>query len=447
MIRAALAAALGVAAIVATATGGYTESEASSAPSTNVAPAPQLSQLLGFANAMLVRIDPDSLTPLPGKRIRAGSGGCAPRSGGTACWINPAWTVSPNGQRLALARNDESSLQLVEAARMRMTANVRVDGGAIGALAWLTPRRVLAIQEIAGERQRLLAVDLVERRVVARRSLGGSVERLARTAQELVLLLAPAQAIGPARIAVSDPRGAVRFVRLEGILAGSKLLGTGAGHRVDARLPGLAVDSEGRRAFVVDKSVVAEIDLRSLAVSYHTLERRASFLSRLWNWLEPIAEAKQVSGYLRDARWLGGDLLASSGADTEQSRTRPAGLLIADTDGWSVRTIDRGATSLEVAGDLLLATGGSWDSAAQRATGIGLVAYDVDGEERFQLFDGQQVWLALVHSGRAYVGISGQGTEPLRIVDLAAGSVVGTRQNPLPWLLLGSGHGWWGSYY
>jgi hypothetical protein len=325
---------------------------------------------------------------------------------------------------------------------MRVTANVRIDGGAIGALAWLTPRRLLALQEIPGERQRLLVVDLAARRVAARQALGGSVQQLASTARELVMLLAPAQSIGPARIAVADRQGRVRFVRLPRILAGSKLLGTGSNHRVDARLPGLGVDPQGRRAFVMDKGLAAEIDLKSLAVSYESLERKASLLSRLWNWLEPAAAAKQVSGHARETRWLGGGLLAVSGTDTEAGRTQPAGLLLVDTSDWRVRTIDRNAMTFQVAGDALLAMGASWDAAAGRTTGMGLAAYGFDGQKRFQLFDGQQAWVAQVYAGRAYVGVSGQ--DELHIVDLSSGSVLATRPQQLPSLLLGSGAGWWG---
>lgn len=353
----------------------------------------------------------------------------------------PPWTVSPDGQRVAIARNDASSLQLVDVARMSVTATVRVNGGAIGALAWLAPGRVVAVQELNGERQRLLTVDLVKRRVAARRALGGSVQRIARTTEELVLLLAPAGAIGPARIAVADRGGAVRFVRLDRILAGSKLLGTGSEHEVESRLPGLAVDPQSRRAFVVDKHVTAEIDLNSGTVSYHTLDRRASLLSRLWNWLVPAAAAKQTSGHFREARWLGANLLVVSGSDTEQGQVQPAGLLVADTRDWSVRSIDRGATGFHVAGDVLLAVGGTWDAATERERGIGLAAYGFDGRKLFQLFDGQLAWLAQLYGGRAYVGISGQQT--LRVVDLATGSVLATRQQPLPWLLLGDGAGWW----
>jgi hypothetical protein len=442
MVRGVLTASFALAAVVVAGPLGSAPSEASSAPAAVAAQAPQLSQLLGVVDGTLVRVDSKTLRALSGKGIAVGSGGCAPRQGGTACWSVPPWTASPDATQLAIARNDASSLRLVDARRMRVTADMRLDGGAVGALAWLTGRRVLALQEVASERQRLIAVDIAKRRIVARRALGGSVLRLARAARELLILLAPAQAIGPARIAVADSQGAVRFVRLERILAGSKLLGTGSDHRVDSRLPGLAVDPQGRRAFVVDRSLTAEIDLRSLTVSYHTLERSASFLGRLRNWLEPAAQAKQVSGHVRSARWLGGDLLAVSGTDTEQTATQPVGLLVVDTRSWNIRTIERRATSFVVAGDLLLATGSSWDPATSKTTGIGIAAYGFDGQNRFQLFDGESAWVAQVYGGRAHVGISGQEA-PLQIVDLAAGRVVGERRPPLPWLVQGVAAGWW----
>jgi hypothetical protein len=444
MVRALLAACAGLAAFAAFDAAGSAGSGASLAPpNTASAPAPlELSRLLGFAGAKLVGVDPESLAPLSGAGIAVGSGGCAPRQDGNACWSVPPWSASPDGKRLAVARNDASSVRLVDVGRMRVTANVRVDGGAIGALAWLTRDRMLAVQEQPGERQRLLGIDLVKRRVATRQALSGSVQRLARTAHELVLLLAPAQAIGPARVAVATGRGDVRFVSLARILAGSQLLGTGSNHRVDARLPGLAVDSDRRRAFVVADSTIAEIDLRSSAVEYHTLDGRPSFLARLWSWLEPAASAKVLNGYARDVRWLGGNLLAFSGSDTEQSTTRPAGLVVVDTRDWSVQNLDRGATGFDAAGDVLLATGAQWDAAKQRTVGIGLAAYGFDGGKRFQLFDGEAAWLAQVHGGRAYVGTSGQAA--LRVVDLATGAVVATRQQALPWLLLGAGASWWG---
>lgn len=442
MNRASLVAALGLA--LAAAVGlGSGQPATSAVPAWETWRAAQLAELLAFVDGKLVRLDPETLRSLPGPGIAVGPGGCAPRSGGTACWSNPAWTISPDATRIAVARNDRSAVQLVKAAGMRVAGSVRwrFESGSVGALAWLAPKRIVGIQEAFAESQRVVAFDLATKRIVARRALGGKVIQLGRTAREFVLLVAPAESIGTARLAVVDARGGVRFVQLPEVPVGSKLLGTGSDHRVDMRTPGLTVDPLGRRAFVVTDGLVAEVDLRTLAVSYHSLEEPRSLLARLWNWLEPAAEAKQVSGYHRQARWLGNDLIAVSGSDTEQGRYRPAGLHLVDTRTWSVRTIDRGATGFEVAGDTLLATGWSVDEATKRTVGIGVAAYGMDGEKRFQLLDGQHAWVALVHDGRAYVDVGG---EPLRIVDLSTGRVVGTREQPLPALLLGTGSGWWG---
>jgi hypothetical protein len=440
MFRLMLVVSLALAAVATAGVAGPTGAGTASVP-TRSAPAAQLSQLLAFVDGALVRIDPQSLQALPGDRIQLGSGGCASRGGGTACWSNPPWTVSPNGRQIAVARNDASSLRLVDVRRMRTTANMRVEGGAIGALAWLAPGRLLAVQEAPGERQRLLALDLSARRVVARTSLEGSVLQIARTGRQLAMLVAPARTIGPARIAIVDARGTVRFANVGRIAAGAKLLSTRQ-HRVEGRHPGLAVDPDTRRAYVVGDTLVADVDLRSRSVSYHSLERKPSLLARLWSWLEPTASAKLVNGYYRQASWLGGGLVAVSGTDTQQGRWQPTGLVAVDTSTWDVRTIDRGGTSFRVADDFLLAWGAASNGAAAPPVGIGLKAYDLEGRELFHLFDGQLVSAYPVYGGRAYV--STPDTKELRVVDLATGTVVATRQR-LPWLLLGAGDSWWGT--
>jgi hypothetical protein len=403
---------------------------------------PGLTPLLGFLDSRLVRVDHETLRPIRGKALAVGSGGCAARSGGTACWSNPAWTVSPNGARLAFARNDTSSLQVADPTRLRVTTRVEFDGGSIGALAWPVPRRLIAVQEAIGERQRVIAFDLGKKRVVVRRALNGTVTRLARTARGFVLLLAPAERIGEARIAVVDSRGAVRFASVPRILLGTKLLGTGNEHRVDSRQPGLAVDEEGQRAVVVADDLVAEVNLRTLEVAYRELQRPRSLLSRLWSWLEPAAAAKQVNGYHRRAEWLGDDLVAVSGSDSDGGRQQPAGLELLDTRAWTTRMVDSRALDFEIADDALVATGWRWDSSGRNAIGTGLAAYRLDGTERFRLFDGDHAWLAEVYDGRAYVTLAA-AQDRLRIVDLEQGVVTGLREPVLPALLLGSGAGWW----
>lgn len=421
MLRALSAAVLASAAIAIVGLVGSGGSEARSATQP---------QLLGVATARLVRVDAETLRPLPGQSVPVGSGGCASRHGGTACWTVPPWSFSPDRARLAIVRNDAASLRLVDVSRLRVTADVPLTGGSVGAVAWLTVGRVLGVQEVGSGGQQLVALDLATRRVVSRRVLGGSVMQLVRTARELVMLLAPVDAIGPAKLAVADRQGAVRFVRLPRILAGSKLLGSGSAHRADIRSPGLAVDPQRRRAFVVGKELVAEIDLRSFATDYHALARPAALL-------EPDSREKQVEGHMRSARWLGDNRLVISGTETESTRTRPAGLLFVDTRSWNVRNVEPEATTFVVAGNLVLATG-----ATNTTTAIGVAAYGRDGERRFRLFDDETSWVANVYGGRAYVGGSGNG--PLRVVDLATGRVVGERRQPLPWLVQGTASGWWG---
>jgi hypothetical protein len=133
----------------------------------------------------------------------------------------------------------------------------------------------------------------------------------------------------------------------------------GPAFRVDARIPGLAVDPGSDRAFVVAGGVAAQIDLRTLAVSIHELGREASFLSRLWSWLDPAALAKEYSGEVREARWLGDGLLAVSGSDAQSGLMRPAGLVVVDTRTWNIQTIDPGATSVSLTDDAFVATPGA----------------------------------------------------------------------------------------
>jgi hypothetical protein len=415
------------------------------------------SALLGYVPAgdrhALVRVDAHTLRAL-GPRVDVGTEGCASRAGGTACWSSAPWSFSPDRSQLVVARNDEGaarSLRVVDIARMRATADIELGGGAVGLVAWPSRGRLLAIQELCcDELERLLVVDAARHRVIAHRDLGGTVVRVARSPRELVLLIAPARRVGVARVAVVDDRGGVRFVALERTPAGQQLLES-ASHRLRQSLPGLAVDPSGRRALVVGPGLVADVDLAGLAVSYHDLAHPISLLGRLREWLEPTAYAKAASGPVRTARWLGGGILAVTGSDEEPSdqsgrdagaRVRPAGLSLVDIRNWSVRTIDRGATDVRVAGDLLLATGSGSEPPGDA---IGLTAYELDGTRRFQRFAGRRAWVEQVHDARAYVDVfrPGAATESLQVVDLATGRATRARAATPPRLLLGSAASWW----
>jgi hypothetical protein len=219
-------------AVAAAATIGRAQSEAHALPARVAAPASELATLLGFSDSRLVELDPETLQPLTGRSMAVGSGGCAPRQGGTSCWANPPWAVSPDGRRLAIVDNDSSLLRLVDVGQIRVASTLRRGRPGAG-------RRPRVARARAGARG-------------AGHVWRDSARRGRRTREEASLC---------------------------------------------APTPGWL------RAPAQD--VVAEVDLRSLAVSYHSLERPRSLLSRLWNWIESAA-AKQVSRYHRHARWLGG---------------------------------------------------------------------------------------------------------------------------------------------
>ena len=121
---------------------------------------------------------------------------------------------------------------------------------------------------------------------------------------------------------------------------------------------------------VAADAAVAEVDLASLEVAYHQLRQPAPRCWRLAHWLVPPAEAKQVVGSWRGACWLGGGLLAVSGADSrvvgdtvaeQRVERRPSGLKLVDTRSWTVRPLDPAATGVSWRAGRLLSVGGTWD--------------------------------------------------------------------------------------
>jgi len=405
------------------------------AASSSAAGTPPLLGMAGPQGSLrLVRLDPAELRALPGASVPVGDGGCAARQGGTLCWPLPAWAFSPDRRKLAVAA-EGAELRIVDVRRLRVTQRLPIEeGGNVGALAWLGPRRLLAVQDedYSSERQRLLLVDLARNRVTAVRELGGSVLRAAPAGGRLLLLVAPAQAIGPARLLVADAGANVRAVDLA--LAAGARAGSG---RFEQELPGLAVDAAGGRAFVIGQDAISEVDLRRLTASRHPLQPAGRALS---------ARAKLFAGWRRQARWLGGDLLAVSGWDAGPGWTRPAGLAVIDTRTWQARLLEPGASSFVAASGLLLATGSSYDPETGEESSIGLAAFALDGEERFRLFQGESAWVVQVYGGRAYVDAprGGAAAQPLRVVDLRQGRLVGARPKPLPWLVTAPAAGWWG---
>ena len=372
--------------VVAVAVGG-----SAAVPSgTESASRPLLGIVGEWGDARLARIEPRSLRPLRGPRLDL---------------FDPvgAWTFSPDRSRLALATGCQAGLslghlQLVDVRRMRQVGCLAV--GYVGALAWPTPNRLLAVATSPLE---VLLIDPASVRIIERTPVEGiGVADMARAGDRLIVLtgrLSGPRRVVPHRLLVADARGTVRSTAVGG-----------------SRASGLVADPSGRRAFLVSAGAVVQIDLDTLAVSQL---RRSS----------PQPARRRVTREIRDALWMGHGLIASFGSDVTASgrrfRDMPVGLRLIDTRTRTARLVDGKVTSAELVGDVLLATG---------ADDIGLVAYDSRGRKRFQLFRGRSLGLVEAFGGRAYVQVAGKAG--LQRVVLRTGRILSSRRAPLPLLLL-----------
>ena len=374
--------------------------------------------LLGVAREdgerWLTRVAPVSLRPLEGRRLRLR----APLE---------AWALSPDDRRLAAVTDRATVLRLIDVDRMRAIGRVRTSvRGSYASVVWPRRDRLWIVLAESGccavGATTVVTVDAIARRVVARRRFDGGLARVAASRNGPVLLLAPSALIGPARLVSVDAAGAVEQLPLDGVSAGVMPMELAPSvERV--RTPALAVDPDGRRAYVVSAApYVIEAELRQRRVNAHRLVAQSSPWDRLRQLLEPSAEASAQVGAVRDAVWIGAGRIAFSGYDSGavwrpgeglEAERRPAGLHVIDTRDWRVRTLDGQASAFVAAGGMLL-TGDS----------RGLTAYSPDGGERFRVLDGRRVEIVASAGSLAYVRTR---PEPaLQVVDVVRGRVLGT---------------------
>lgn len=383
-------------------------------------------RLLGISwvhRGSLARLDPLSLRVLPGRRVRLEG---APIS----------WSYSPDRKKLALGF-EGSRVQVVDVQRMRKvngTVVRRIPGLNVEALAWLRPRRIVGV-DTAG----FFVFDPVARRVLRRPVVLWRPARLTVTRDALVVLLANPTSLEPVRLAAVTPEGRVRTVTLAHILGGTKEP-EDDNHLPERWEPGLAVDPYGRKAFVIGAdSSVAEVDLRSLTVEYHSLNERASLVKRFRNWLEPEAVAKGSLGGLRLHAELADGFLAVAG----ENGSGPAGLRVIDTTTWTTRTIEPRATGFVFAGASLVTFQGALYDPADPKGGIGLRGYGIDGRPLFHLFGDRPIFSVPSVGGRVWVH-TGDGS--FKAVDPATGAIVAEfrARTPefFPQLFLGAAQRW-----
>jgi hypothetical protein len=370
--------------------------------------------------------------------------------------IVDSWAFAPDGSRLVVASHAHDDPRSLDGLRTfdLMSLHPRGDvvrlRGFARALLWRGDHVVALVEACCSGATEVDVVDLQTRATVSRTPITGRVATIARAADALVFLCVPEQGIGQARLVVAGVDGSVRTVELSRVSAGWVFPDHPAADPVGTqRLPGVAVDPVGARAYVVQSTgPAAEIDIRTLAVSYHDLHADKSALARLASWWEPSAASKGMTGPVRTAQWLGDGLIAVTGHDEQFAAgsggqgvlsDTPAGLAVIDTHDWTVATLDAGANAVKVANGMLLATGSTWSSTGDQVAAIGLVAYGADRSRRFRLFPGAQAWVDFVLGGRAYVDEGVPNATRIGVVDLASGKVVAERSGRLPLPLLADG--------
>jgi hypothetical protein len=393
--------------------------------------------VIGYRPAVVARLDPVTLRPLPGPRIRLRYG-----------VSSHGW--SPDRSLLALGDVDDDALHLVDPVRLRRLATIRfgIVAEAPQWLAWLGPRRLAVVGGSSADGSTLVMIDPVARRVLSRRPLAPANVR-AVAGDRLVLLASPLARIGPARLQVVDGQGRLRSVELQRVQVGFQDPPDWdrPGAYGISREAGLAVDPGGGRAFVVAADApVAEVDLASLQVGYRHLRQPASLLRRLARWLVPPAEAKQAAGTWRTACWLGEGTLAVWGASssitgatvaTQRQEVRRSGLKLIDTRGWTVRTLDPAAETASWRAGRLLSFGGTWDHEAQRENGAGVTIHGPGDRPRQHLLGTRAVVDAHLNGDLLYASVDlGREEHGRVVVCLRDGRVLASSLEPLPYLLL-----------
>jgi hypothetical protein len=358
----------------------------------------------------LVRVDATSLRPLS-KRLALGGHAYA-------------WSFSPDGRRLALGVDRVHGVLIVDVRRMKAIGRIQTWSGGISTLAWVSPRRLIG-WEPAG----LFMLDPLARKRLPSPESPGDTLLAMRAGNRLVLLAGDAEGVGAARLAIVGGEGRVRVLRLDGI----KVSGTMAN---EIQRPALVL-GPGGKAYVVGAGrdePVAKVDLEQPSVSYHEAKVGRSFLTKLRNWLEPVAEAKEpLAGSWRAGLWLGNGKMAIWGYDAarvapDRVETTPAGLSVIDTNDWTKQTIDPNVWHASFAGGTLLAS-------YQRG---GLTGFTPAGDRRYHVFDGDRLGVVATFDSRAFVAFD---RKPVHVLDAAKGRVLGTRRG-VPRLLHPSFSGW-----
>src|SRR5437588_6949825 len=173
------------------------------------------------------------------------AGSLTSAKGAATGWNRPlcSWSFSPDRHRLALS-DCHGTVRFVAVPSLKSLGRTGASSGVWDAasLAWVTPSRLLAVNRASGGVATLLVVDTTTRRVVRDVDLGGVLLARAIVRDSVVVLLAPFDSFGPARVVVADPDGKLASATIDGISAGSHFDNApDTGPVGEVRPPGFAV--------------------------------------------------------------------------------------------------------------------------------------------------------------------------------------------------------------
>jgi hypothetical protein len=417
LLSAAVAAVVGC---LASAGASWRPLEAHAAASSGMAtsmPGEPLLSLLQAANSSvsLARLDPLSLRPVS-RQVAVGE-------------YHDTWSLSPDASQLALGVSSGESvlnpsrrlrgrigIYIVDLGAMKLLQEIET-GIAAEALGWLAPLRLVAGLQRGGT----VVVDPLTGRIL-RRWPGFSFPDLSARIRNALVMLFPdlsltTVASATPRLAVVDAQGRLRSVRLKRIQLSVRSR-NGTYYYTDRA--GLAVDPARARAYVFAADApVAQVDLRTMRVSYHRFDPLFVRPGELQG--SEARPKKAVLSRERRALWLGDGNVVVFGRDFVTARGRrealiPAGAVLVNTTKWRWRTLDRSATGAAFAAGRLVVYGPGWYPAA----GVGLRAYTLTGRRTFYFFKGKRVFDVQVAADLAYV----RTPSAVYVVDVRSGKVV-----------------------
>jgi hypothetical protein len=139
------------------------------------------------------------------------------------------------------------------------------------------------------------------------------------------------------------------------------------------------------------------------------------------------------------ASQTGSETGSSSDSDYHGLSSTPAGLKLIDTEAWSVRTPDPGASVHRLAEGTLFALGGTRDGKTETGTGMGMSAYSTAGGKLWHALDEEPAWWLDAAGGDVYVPGPGDDPSTVRVIDLADGTLVREVKREMPAFLVREG--------